>query len=590
MVSMRDGARLATDVYLPAREDQPVEGAWPTIMIRTPYDKQALNLKKLARRFAYHGFATVIQDCRGRHKSEGHFEPFRNETADGYDCISWVGQQPWCSGKVGTMGTSYLAQTQVSLAVSNPPYLTSQFVSQGSAHYHQTRSRRGGAFESHRLNWILKMAMTGEKARNDQRVMAALEDMKENLIEWLRDGYPIREGLTPLAETPEYETALINFMTRGDHDEFWQNPGLSLELFYDDYKDVPVTWLGSWYDAFPMETTQDYTAVKARTESPQRVILGPWIHGMEPEEWTYAGDVDLGEDASIESFEERLRWFEYTLKGMDNGLDREAPVRLFIMGGGSGERLDNGKMDHGGVWRDEQEWPLARTRYTPFYLHGSGLLSLEPPEEDEDSTTYTFDPRDPVPSLGIAGQSLFERGGGGFDQVQDTRIESCTTSLPLSARQDVLVFQTEPLGEDMEVTGPIEVVLYVSSTAVDTDFTAKLIDQYPPTSSYPHGYALELTYSIRRCRYRDGFESQKLMEPGQIYQLRFPLPPTGNLFKKGHRIRVDVSSSNWPKYEVNPNTGEPLGRHRNFEIARNTVFHDAERASHVVLPLIPAAR
>lgn len=588
-VPMRDGVKLATDVYMPARDGQALEGPWPTILIRTPYDKGGLYNQKLARRFAYHGYATVIQDCRGRYGSEGVFYPFANEPKDGHDCIVWVGEQPWCDGRVGTMGTSYLAQTQVSLAVTDPPHLASQFVSQGTAHYHQTRSRRGGTFESHRVNWILKMAMSSPAARENPVIERALRQMKENLIQWLRDGFPIRPGQTPLAQTPEYERALLDFMTRGDFDEYWHTPGLSLELYYDDYKDVPVTWLGSWYDGYPMETTQDFMAVSARSSSPQRLILGPWIHGMEMEEATFAGDVDLGPSASLEVFEERLRWFDYTLKGLDNGLSGEAPVRLFIMGGGSGERLPSGKMDHGGAWREEREWPLARTRYTPFYLRQEGGLEPEPPAQKTSSTTYTYDPADPVPSMGLPGRSLFERGGGGFDQVQDLSIESCTSSLPLSSRRDVLVFQTPPLKEDTEITGPIEVVLYVASTAVDTDFTAKLIDQYPPTDSYPHGYALELTYSIRRCRYRDGFEAQEMMEPGQVYQLRFPLPPTGNLFKKGHRIRLDVSSSNWPKYEANPNTGESLGRERRRETAQNTVFHDAGRPSHVVLPLIPPA-
>ncbi len=589
LVPMRDGVRLATDVYVPARDGQPCQGPWPTVLIRTPYDKRGLYNQKLARRFAYHGYSTVIQDCRGRYGSEGHFEPFVNEPNDGYDCIVWVGEQPWCNGKVGTMGTSYLAQTQVSLAVSDPPYLTTQYVSQGTAHYHQTRSRRGGAFESHRVNWILKMAISGLSARNNPVAQSALHGMKDNLIEWLRHGYPIKEGETPLAQTPEYEKALINFMTRGDFDEFWHSRGLSLELYYDDYKDVPVTWLGSWYDGYPMETTQDYLAVKSRVSSMQKLILGPWIHGMEMEEATFAGDVNLGNDASFESFEERLRWFEHTLKGVDNGIDKDPPVRLFIMGGGSGERLSSGKMDHGGSWRKEQEWPLARTRYTHFYLHQNGILNEKPPVEDSSSTTYQFDPRDPVPSMGLPGRSLFERGGGGFDQVQDPGIESCTTSLPLSSRQDVLVFQTPPLKDDTEITGPIEVVLYVASTAVDTDFTAKLIDQYPPTNSYPHGYALELTYSIRRCRYRNGFEAQEMMEPGEVYELRFPLPPSGNLFKKGHRIRLDISSSNWPKYEANPNTGEQLGRNRRWETAGNTVFHDSQRPSFVLLPIVPPA-
>lgn len=584
MVPMRDGTRLATDVYLPTTEG---DASWPVILTRTPYDRKATNLIKLARKWALHGYAVVIQDVRGRYDSEGAFEPFVNEADDGYDCIEWVGQQPWCDGKVGTFGTSYLAMTQSSMATTNPPYLASMFVSQGNANFHQTRSRRGGAFEFHRINWILKMAESSKEAAADPVLRRSIADMHANLEDWIRDGYPIREGLTPLAQLPTYERALLNFMTRGDYDEFWQNPGLNISAHYDTFKDVPVTWLGSWYDAFPMETTQNYLAMKERKTSPQRLILGPWIHGMSEEEVSFSGDIDFGEDAIFDSFEQRLAWFDATLKGVDNGALDTAPVRLFVMGGGSGSRTEEGRMDHGGVWRDEQEWPLERTVYTPYYFHGDGKLSAEAPEASDSSTTYDFDPRDPVPTISARKKSMYERGGGGFHQRQHPDMQWASNHLPLSARKDVIVFQTPVLDHDVEVTGPIEVVLYVSSSAVDTDFTAKLIDQYPPNKDYPEGYALELTSSIRRCRYRNGFEKQELMTPGEVYELRFPLPPTSNLFKAGHRIRVDVSSSNWPKYEVNPNTGEPLGRHRRFAIATNTLHHDSKRPSHVVLPVIP---
>ncbi|MFO8060896.1 MAG: CocE/NonD family hydrolase [Bacillota bacterium] len=584
---MCDGVTLATDIYLPEEEDD--EASWPVILIRTPYDRSGEQMVEIARYFTACGYACVIQDVRGRYGSEGEFEPFVNEAEDGHDCISWVGRQDWCDGRVGTMGTSYLAQTQASMATTDPPYLTSQYISQGYGSYHRTRSRRGGAFENHRFNWILKMAATSREARRNPTLKAAVQDMQKHLMEWLREGYPLRRGQTPLALLRTYEQALIDYMTRGELDEFWHNPGLNLDPHFDEYKDVPVTWLGSWYDGYTLETPRNYREMARSKKSPQRLIMGPWIHSMSSEKLTFAGDVDFGPDAAFASLEERRRWFDRTLKGIDNGVDREAPVKIFVMGGGTGSKLPSGRLDHGGTWRDEQQWPLARALNRRYFLHRGGSLSTKRPTASK-PTTYDFDPANPVPSTAPPGQNVFSSGGGGYHQRQDPSTGAGQTRLPHAARRDVLVFQTEPLSEDVEITGPIEVVLYVSSSAVDTDFTAKLIDQYPPHPDCPEGYALELTHSLQRCRYRGGYEREELMTPGKTYELRFPLPPTSNLFAAGHRIRVDVSSSNWPKYEVNPNTGEPPGRHRTTEVARNSVFHDAKHPSHITLPVVPEGR
>ena len=584
---MRDGVRLATDIYLPNRKDQNDADSWPTILLRTPYDKSSEKMVDIGEYFAGNGYACVIEDVRGRHASEGQFEPFINEAEDGHDCVKWVGRQPWCDGRLGTMGTSYLAQTQASMAITDPPHLASQYISQGYGSYHRTRSRRGGVFENHRLNWMLRMAVTSKEAAEDPPLRAALQRMRENLLDWLDEGYPLREGLTPLGRLPTYEQAVMNFLTRGTLDDFWHNPGLNLNPHFDDYPDIPVTWLGSWYDGYTLETPQNFSQLADRTDSPQRLIMGPWVHGMGAEQRTWAGDIDFGAEAVYESLKERRRWFDYTLREMDNGVDEEAPVRIFVMGGGTGQKLASGKMDHGGRWRDEPDWPLARAVDVPYYLHRGGHLSVDEPSADAPPYTYDFDPADPVPSTSAPGQTVFTSGGGGYDQMQDPTTGAGKTELPLAARSDNLVFMTPPLPKDTEVTGPIEVVLYVSSSSVDTDFTAKLIDQYPPNEDYPHGYALQLTYSIQRTRYREGYESEILMEPGQIYEVRFPLPPTSNLFCAGHKIRVDISSSNWPKYEVNPNTGEPVGRHRCRQVARNQVFCDARHPSHIVLPLVP---
>jgi hypothetical protein len=329
-------------------------------------------------------------------------------------------------------------------------------------------------------------------------------------------------------------------------------------------------------------------------------------------ELSYAGDVEFGREAALPSFDElHLRWFDRWLRGVDNGLDAEAPLRIFVMGGGSGRRSGAGRLVHGGRWRDEREWPLARTRFTDFYLHGDGSLRTDAPREERSATTYSFDPANPVPSIGgnvsslrdvlplpagIADPSYAGRGErtadimapGGFDQREDPAFHGCRPPyLPLGSRPDVLVFETAPLQEPTEVTGPIEVILWVATSAVDTDFTAKLVDVYPPSPWYPLGYALNLTDSIARLRYRNGRERGEPAAPGLPMQVTITLYPTSNLFMPGHRIRLDISSSNHPRFDVNPNTGEPIGRDRRRVVADNTVFHERGRQSKIVLPIIP---
>jgi putative CocE/NonD family hydrolase len=281
-----------------------------------------------------------------------------------------------------------------------------------------------------------------------------------------------------------------------------------------------------------------------------------------------------------------MRWFDRWLKEIDNGLDRVKPVRVFVMGGGDSSKDGNGRLSHLGAWRDAADWPLPGTAYAPYYLHADGTLSPELPGTSEPSR-YTFDPRDPVPTIGggisAANQVM---PAGAYDQAGEKRFYGCRDTLPLSARNDVLVFQTPCLREDLEVTGPLTIVLWASSSAPDTDFTVKLIDVHPPNTDYPHGFAQNLSDSIIRGRYRDAREQAELMEPGEVYPFEIVMYPTSNVFKAGHCIRLDVSSSNFPRFDVNPNTGGPLGRDRRVAIAENAVYHDLERPSHIVLPII----
>ena len=302
---------------------------------------------------------------------------------------------------------------------------------------------------------------------------------------------------------------------------------------------------------------------------------------------TFSGDVDFGPGAHIDYNDLKLAWFDHYMKGMHTEVADWSPVRIFTMGTGDGKPNDDRRVNRGGYWRDEPDWPLPETRFTPYYLVGDGSLSTQMPADGtRSSTSFTFDPRNPVPTMGggiSAADSILRPGA--FDQRGRPDFLGCTNTLPLNSRADVLTFQTPPLVEDTEATGPVEMHLWASSSAVDTDFTAKLIDVYPASSDYPEGLAINITDSIVRARYRNGYEKPELMTPGEPYEFVFELYPTSTVFKSGHRIRVDISSSNWPRFDVNPNTGGPLGRDQSYQLAHQIAYHDADCPSHIVLPI-----
>ncbi len=617
MVPMRDGVRLATDVYIPAKDGEAVEGGFPAILERTPYNKDMMGFTDKAIYFSKKGYAFVVQDCRGRYKSEGDFYGYGNESLDGFDTVEWMAGQPWSDGKVGTQGTSYGGWTQSSLAIMNPPHLSSMFpnVSIINAGLHSVR--HAGAFEMRWLAWAFFMAADGKEADADPVVAKALIETK---LDEILTNWPIKRGQTPLSLTPIYEDWAFDVLTHSDYDEFWRRKGKGwmgdVEEYIEDHADVPMYYSGGWYDSYTRSTPEFYEKMSRRKKSQVKLIMGPWTHGDQPIfELTYSGDVDFGPEAAIDYNGLRLRWFDETLKGIDTGIRSEPPVKIFVMGGGDGKRNREGRLNHGGRWRSEHEWPLARTSYERFYIHGNGELTREAPTETDSSTSYVYDPDDPVPTIGGNLSSLVYLKGlpddfqsvralpnviqkvflltplakiGAQNQVEAADVYGAKPPyLPLSARRDVLVFQTPRLEKDVEVTGPIKVELWASSSAVDTDFTAKLIDVYPPNEDYPNGYAMNLSDSIIRGRYRDSFEKSELMEPGQAYKFTIQLYPTSNVFKKGHRIRLDISSSNWPRFDKNPNTGEPLGLNTNSVAATNTIYHDKNHQSLITLPLIP---
>jgi uncharacterized protein len=588
MVALRDGVRLATDIYLPAADGAALPGPWPVIAERTPYNKLGAGLVSVAKFFACHGYAVVLQDVRGRFASEGEWYAFALEGEDGVDTLAWVAAQPWCNGSVGTIGLSYSGSDQTALATLSPPALAAQFVSEGMSNYHTSAMRHGGAMEVRFIVYAFQMATQSKEALADPILRRTLERARAEIRTWLGK-MPLRPGLTPLALTPSYERWAIDVLTHADYGDYWTGQrGYVADEFYDQHKDVPVHFLSGWYDSYARSVTDNYVALSKLKKGPFKLIMGPWIHSVAPIGQSFAGDVDFGPDAAIDYDGLRLRWFDRWLKGLDSGIDQEPPVRIFVMGGGSGRRNYEGRLDHGGRWRDEAAWPLARAVYTPFYLRAGGLLVEEPPASPDSSTTYRFNPNDPVPTIGgniSVGYDVMPNGG--FDQRGAPWVMGAKDTLPLAARADVLVFETPPLEAAVEVTGPLEVRLWASSSAPDTDFTAKLIDVYPPSADYPEGYALNIGDSIIRARYRNDRTHGEPLEPGRVYEFGIVPYPTSNLFARGHRIRLDISSSNFPRFDVNPNTGEPLGQNRRWQVADNTIYHDAAHPSHIVLPIVP---
>ena len=585
MVPARDGIELATDIFYPAGGDRKADGRFPAILERTPYDKATARQVTKGKFFARRGYVVAIQDVRGRFKSEGEWYAFAKEAPDGYDAVEWIARQPWSDGQVGTMGDSYAGSDQSALATLNPPHLSTMVVAVGASNYHHSSMRQNGALEQRFMVYAFRMAVTSKEASADPGLKAALLRTFPDDIPQILDQLPLKEGATVLRRLPSYERWAIDILTHGDYDDYWKQRGYSPSEYYTEHADVPTLYLGGWYDSYARNTCESYVALSKMKSAPQRLLMGPWTHGQY--EVTFSGDVDFGPRAHIDYNDLKLAWFDHYMKGMHTEVADWSPVRIFTMGTGDGKPNDDRRVNRGGYWRDEPDWPPPETSFTPYYLVGGGSLSTRMPAAGTGpSTSFTFDPKNPVPTMGggISAADTVLRPGA-FDQRGRPDFLGCTNTLPLNSRADVLTFQTPPLVEDVEVTGPVELRLWASSSAVDTDFTAKLIDVYPPSSDYPEGLAINITDSIVRARYRNGYEKPELMTPGEPYELVFELYPTSTVFKSGHRIRVDISSSNWPRFDVNPNTGGPLGRDQSYQLAHQTVYHDTDCPSHIVLPI-----
>jgi putative CocE/NonD family hydrolase len=583
MIPMRDGVRLATDIYRPTRFGAPVDEPLPILLQRTPYDKTGARLVAAAEFFASHGYVVVLQDHRGRYASEGEFTKYLGEGQDGFDAIAYLAGLPYGNGDVGMWGTSYAAHVQANAAKLRPPALKTIVVNMGGmSNGWDHKVRNHGAFEIQQLTWAFRQ-LAAESPDPVVRQMLG----QDAIDHWLTS-LPIRKGLNPLSISPNFEDYILEMMTHGDYDDYWKHIDVNWVEYYDQTADIPMLLISGWYDSYAGGTIDNYNALSARLDGPVHLLMGPWTHSGNTR--SYAGDVEFGNDAAIADFHDafHLRWFDHYLKG--ERAEPMAPVQAFVMGTGDGRKDQNGRMYHGGEWREADQWPLPETEFVPYYFHADGTLDTAAPAAASSSTTYASDPDDPVPTIGGAFSStspVFEPGA--YDQRTSPTVFGANPPwLPLKSRSDVVVFQTAPLDDDVYVVGPIVVRLHVSSSAIDTDFTVKLIDVYPPSSDYPTGFEMNVTDGILRSRYRERPDQQVFMEPDDVYEIQVTPFPTANIFKKGHRIRVDIASSNFPRFDVNPNTGEPLGRHRRTRIAENTIHHDADRPSHVILPIIPA--
>jgi hypothetical protein len=545
-VPMRDGVNLSADIYFPSGQT----GPFPAILARTPYDNMTQETMDSALFYPQNGYVFVGQDVRGKNDSDGEFYPFAAEFEDGHDTVEWIGAQPWCDGNVGMVGASYLGNVQWQAAAMGSRYLKTIVPRVMGHNLHELNRYIGGALHlSIAAMWALR------------RHARTMQDISVYNWDQLFATLPLRD--LPKAAGREIQF-YQDWIDHPDYDDYWKS--MAIEERYQDIK-IPVLQIGGWYDICSKGTFMNFVGMRERggsgvARSHQQAVVGPWIHAASS--LTHAGEVDFGKASVLDLQEVELRWFDRWLKGIDNGAERDAPLRIWVMGINQ--------------WRDEREWPLARTNFTPYYLHsggqanslfGDGALSIQPPG-DESPDEYAYNPAFPVPT----------RGGntcctpeivpwGAYDQR------------PVESRNDMLVYTSEPLKEDMEVTGPVIVKLFASTDGRDTDFTAKLVDVAP------NGYAMNLCDGIIRGRYRESTATQKLLSPGKVYEFTIDLWVTSNVFLKGHRIQVDISSSNFPRFDRNPNTGNKFGEDAELRVAHQQVFHDGTRASRIILPVIP---
>ena len=620
MVPMRDGVRLATDLYRPALADgTPAPGRFPVILTRTSYDKSnpVMQVDPVGKFFARHGYAVAIQDLRGRGHSEGvgdyHHRANPKEGPDGHDTIEWLAAQPWSTGRVGMVGSSHSGCVQNVAALHRPAHLRALWVDVAPLTASGWESRSGGAQRLHMVTALFLHAYDAVEIRDDPAARRRIEEGAVAMREFLQQA-PYRRGETPLAAVPNLEAVLMRYQNFDGEDAWWTQEVLDQKRRLDRYADLPTVFSTGWYDCFVAEVTWQFAQMAKRSRSPQRLVVGPWNHGGMRGGASTTGEVEFGPAAAwgyATYNAERLRWFDRWLKDARNGVEDEPPARIFVMGGGTGRRTATGHLDHGGRWLAAREWPPAQATPTAHYLATGGRLAAQPLDAADAAIAWTHDPESPVPAIGAAVAAFFEwikvppgvdpaylagrarmrtmLPDGPMHQRERAELLGCQAPYPLLAeRDDVRVFQTEPLVDDVEIVGPVVARLFVSTDARDADFTAKLVDVHPPTPDDPDGFHMNLCDAILRLRFRDGIEREASVEPGRIYEIAIELPPTANRFRAGHRIRLDIASSSFPQYDVNPGTGEPLGRHTRRIAARNAVHVGPSHPSRIVLPVVPS--
>jgi len=544
----RDGVTLRADVYRPK-----ADGKFPVILLRTPYDKHIYIGE--GTQSAARGYVCVVQDTRGRYASDGEWYPFTVEGRDGYDAVEWAAALPHANGQVVLAGISYVAAPVLLGAAEAPPHLVAIYPGITASDYHANWAYQGGA-----MCLMFDRGWTTSMLVNELNKNLA----KAKSIGQFEPGVaPADYPLVDLASAGRVGGFYQDWVAHPAYDDYWK--AISIEEKFRQIK-VPALHLGAWYDLFMPGAVRNYMGLRDRGGSPaaragQRLVIIPGGHAGFGRQ---VGDLDLGAGAAYDFWGEALRWLDWVVKGLDNGVGREKPVRIFVLGRN--------------VWRDEDDWPLARAKSVRYFLHSQGhantaagdgtLDEAAPAAEGPDQ--FNYDPANPVPTAGgVMPGSNGQPGSGPRDQRT------------VETRPDVLVYTSAPFARDFEVTGPLALDLFIRSSAPDTDFTGKLVDVWPT------GYAQVLSEGILRVRYRNSMEKAELMHPGDVYPIRVELLPTASVFLPGHRLRLEVSSSNFPHYDRNPNTGEEPGTARRFVPATNTVLHDREHPSALVLPVIP---
>jgi putative CocE/NonD family hydrolase len=551
-VKMRDGVTLRADIYRPT-----ADGKFPVLLTRTPYDKT--NNLGICMRVAAAGYVCVSQDVRGRYTSEGEWYPFKHESEDGFDTIEWLAHQPWSTGVIGMWGGSYVGATQMLAALAKPPHLAGIFPIITASDYHENWTYQGGAFEQ----WFNESWTSGLAEDTMRRNLGGLEKP----LEWV--------NTLPLGDYPVFKTEGVanpapyfqEWLAHPNYDDYWKQ--WSIEADYSRIQ-VPAFHIGAWYDIFLQGSLRNYRGMKAGAgmefaRRQQRMIIEIGGHAGSGQK---IGDVDFGTNAPWDEMAVMLRWYDFLFKNINNGMENEKPVRVFTMGSN--------------MWRDFDDWPPPDARNQKMYLHsagkangsdGVGSLSSIAPATNEIADSYAYDPANPV-----------QTRGGPLCCRADLLSPGPKDQTDIEKRHDILIYSTEPLTQDLDVTGPVTVELFVKSSAVDTDFTAKLVDVHPD------GYAQNITEGILRMRYRDSRENPAKMAPGQIYKIAVDLVATSNVFLAGHRLRVEISSSNYPRFDRNLNTGDPDIQHASAKVvATNTILHDAAHPSALVLSVLPSA-